>query len=234
MESVRVAVAKGEAEYDIAFAAEIPADCYAFICFMSNDRLAIRTSACRVTGLLSVFNKILPAVSNFGKQTPPDNIGVEAFEFWCPERRPDGENIAMRFSSPIDCFSVENLRTSLYRPVEQPNAWVAEWNDEMPEVSLSWDSGQSVKTIRLYTDTDADHPMESVQWGHFDSRMPFCVKEITICDGQDRILAEIKDNYQTLVTVDLPEAVTLRTLKIRLSKPAPNIPAALFAINIQS
>lgn len=234
LESVRIAVAKGEAEYDIAFAAEIPADCYAFICFMSNDRLAIRTSACRVTGLLSVFNKILPAVSNFGKQTPPDNIGVEAFEFWCPERRPDGENIAMRFSSPIDCFSVENLRTSLYRPVEQPNAWVADWNDEMPEVSLSWDSGQSVKTIRLYTDTDADHPMESVQWGHFDSRMPFCVKEITICDGQDRILAEIKDNYQTLVTVDLPEAVTLRTLKIRLSKPAPNIPAALFAINIQS
>jgi hypothetical protein len=37
-----------------------------------------------MTGILSLFNTVNKAVSNFGRQNAPDDIGVDSFEFWVP------------------------------------------------------------------------------------------------------------------------------------------------------
>lgn len=62
----------------------------------ANDKIRLRMSEMRCTGLLSVFNKFNYAVNNHGFQTPPKGTGLESFEFWCPDRRPAGHNIAMK------------------------------------------------------------------------------------------------------------------------------------------
>ena len=97
---------------------------YVFICFMANPDVSIPMSSEIVSGLTSVFNTVNPAVSNFGRQTPPEDIGVDAFEFWCPKRRPEGKNIALEFSAPLTCFGAENLLNGYFRPYIQPNGWI--------------------------------------------------------------------------------------------------------------
>ena len=184
-----------------------------------------------VTGLVSVFNKILPAVSNWGKQEPPGDIGVEAFEFWCPERRPQGQNIAMHIHPTITCFSKENLKISPYRPVEKPNAWVAALEDKPSTVTLSWSEPKTIKGITLFTDTDWDHPMESVQWGHHDRKMPFCVESVEVSDGQ-KSLVQQSGFYQTKVQLRFPAVIETDYLKLTLGNATDNVPVSLFGIQV--
>jgi len=222
---------EGENEVSLPFTSTIPAACYAFVCFMSNEYVSIQTSQMLVTGLVSVFNKILPAVSNWGKQDPPGDIGVEAFEFWCPERRPQGQNIAMTIHPALDCFSKENLRKSPYRPVDKPNAWVAGPGDGNPIITLTWKEPKEIKGITLFTDTDYDHPMESVQWGHHDSSMPFCVRTYTIKNG-DNVIYMKQDNYQTSNRIVFDEPFYTGTLKIEFESHSSSTLISLFGICI--
>ena len=138
---------------------------YAFICLMKNPEISVPMSGRLVTGLTAVYNYINPAVSNFGKQVPPEGIGVEEFEFWCPKRRPESKNIAMSFAPPLASFNSENLRNSYYRPYIGTNAWVAAFDDARPEVCFKWNGRKQIKTIILYFDTDTDQAMETVQMG---------------------------------------------------------------------
>src|SRR5690606_2673929 len=108
----------------------------------------------RITGVLSVFNHINEAVSNFGKQTPPEDIGVDEFEFWCPQRRPEGQNIAMNIEPGLRCFSPDNLVNGVDRPTTQTNAWVADFQDTDPWIRLEWEAAQGIQKIDLYFDTD--------------------------------------------------------------------------------
>lgn len=70
---------------------------YAFLVIQKNEKVRLHYSDQRVTGILSVFNTVNLAVSNYGKQVPPTDIGVETFEFWVPKRRPNGQNLALKF-----------------------------------------------------------------------------------------------------------------------------------------
>lgn len=232
LETIVVDLKEGENEVSLPFTSSIPAACYAFVCFMRNENTSIQTSQMLITGLVSVFNKIVPAVSNWGKQDPPGDIGVEAFEFWCPERRPQGQNIAMNIFPAITCFSKENLRTSPYRPVEKPNAWMADVNDENPTITLTWKEPKEIKGITLFTDTDYDHPMESVQWGHHDTNMPFCVDHIEVYDNRQTLLKGIEGNYKTKIEIHLDEKIETESLYIKLCKSMKNVPICLFGINI--
>jgi len=97
---------------------------------MSNPDIELKFSTYRITGILSVFNKVVAAVSNWGKQIVTEDNGMEEFEFWCPERRPEGLNIAMKIYPAIKDFGAENLRNTVTRPVYKPNAWVASLEDK--------------------------------------------------------------------------------------------------------
>lgn len=226
LETLVVDLKRGENNVELAFDADIPHTCYAFVCFMRNEHVSIQSSQRLVTGLVAVFNKILPAVSNWGKQEPAEDIGVEAFEFWCPERRPNGQNIAMRISPALACFTKDNLRTSPYRPVEKTNAWVADPEDKEATITISWKEPKEIRGITLFADTDYDHAMESVQWGHWDSQMPFCVESIIVEES------EVSNNYQTRLKVDFQNKIVLDQLKIKLKKVKQNIPSSLFGVQV--
>lgn len=229
----KVTLVKGEQDVEIDFDVAIAEDSYAFVCFMKNPEVDLLFSSHRITGILSVFNKVVPAVSNFGKQIVTEDIGIEEFEFWCPERRPEGHNIAMKISPAITTFGAENLLTTINRPVNRPNAWVAAIDDNKARIVAKWDEPVTINEITLFADTDFDHPMESVQWGHFDNKMPFCADQITVYADQMNIIGNVVDNHQTKIIFRLGRSIITREIIFEISNSTENTAVALFGINVK-
>ncbi|SEW32582.1 FAD-dependent oxidoreductase [Chitinophaga arvensicola] len=203
---------------------------YVFILLHKNPLVKVSRSDKRITGILSVFNTINPAVSNYGKQVAPDGIGIDSFEFWCAQRRPAGQNIALRLEQPLQSFGPANIRNGLARPTTQPNAWVADLNDPEPSLTLAWTTPQQLKKLIFSFDTDFDHPMESVLMQHPENVMPLCVRDYAIFDDKGNKVYEKKGNYQTRNEIDFPETVITSCLTIKTAHPSTNTPAAIFEI----
>jgi hypothetical protein len=203
---------------------------YAFVVFRKHPDIQLHFSRTRITGVLSVFNQINPAVSNFGKQTPPEDIGMDTFEFWCPQRRPAGQNVAMKFKTPLSCFGVENIRNGVARPTNQPNAWVADLSDKNPFLSLSWENPTTIREIILKFDTDFDHPMETVLMGHPENVMPFCIRNYTVYKDGNETIYRKTGNYQTINKIVFDTPVNTRTLTVAVEHPSADVPAAIFEI----
>lgn len=226
----RIPVNKGKHLIKIDFDQSIEADDYVYLMFSGNADVEIGFTEARLTGVLSVFNSKNKAVSNNGKQLPPEGTGVDEFEFWCPQRRPNGQNLAITITKPQHVFGAENLINGIDRPVTQPNAWVAELNDHQPSIKLSWDRAQAIKKIDLWFDSDFDHPMESVLMTHPENVMPFCVQNYVIKNDAGEIIFEQKNNYQTRNQVTFEEEIVTKHLTVELQHPSGKIPAALFAV----
>lgn len=205
-------------------------DHYVFVCFMQNENIRLRSSSDRVSGILTVFNKTNPAVSNYGAQTPPEDIGVEAFEFWCPERRPAGKNLAIDIPEGIALFSAANVRNGINRPTFQPNSWLADNADSDPRLTLTWPEKKTIREIELVFDTDFDHPMENVIYHHPERAMPFCVHAFVICNDRNEAIIRVDDNHHSLQRIVLPEAVITSRLTIHLKGTHGNTPPGLFAV----
>lgn len=212
------------------FDAEMQESAYAFVTFLKNPLVSLHHTEKRITGLLSVFNTINKAVSNYGKQTPPEDIGMDAFEFWCPQRRPEGHNIDFKYPEGLDVFKAANIRNGIDRPVSQPNAWVADWQDAHPQLVLNWAAPQQVREIDIFFDTDYDHPMESVLMTHPETVMPFCVRSYKVKDDKGNVIASCNDNHQTYNRIRLDAAITTSRLTIEVEHPSENVPAAIFAV----
>ncbi|WP_207534412.1 FAD-dependent oxidoreductase [Desertivirga arenae] len=227
-------LAKGLHELELGFDATLGMDGYVFLMFQRNPNVQLGYSEKRVTGILSVFNLVNKAVSNYGKQSPAPNTGVEEFEFWCPQRRPHGQNLAVEVPVPLNVFQASNIKNGVDRPTTRPNAWVADFNDPFPQLELQWDIDQEIKRIELWFDTDFDHPMESVLMTHPEKAMPFCVRNYTILDGLGNELATVTGNFQTSNIVELPSAITTNKLIIKMEHPSEKVPAAIFAVRCYS
>lgn len=208
----------------------IDASQYVYVCFMKNEKISIARSEKRITGILSVFNTINKAVSNYGKQAPTEDIGVDTFEFWTPKRRPEGHNLAFKIDSPIALFSAENIKNGIARPTTRPNAWVADFDDKTPVLSLNWNKEQNISRIEISFDTDFDHPMESVLMTHPENIMPFCVRNYRILDDKNQIIFERKGNYQTRNIINLAKTISTKSLKIVVEHPSKNTPASVFEV----
>lgn len=215
---------------NLTLEATLPEAQYVFLTFLKNSQVKLPYTEERITGLLSVFNGVNKAVSNHGKQLPPVDSGIDEFEFWCPQRRPGGQNIAIQLSEPVKLFDVDNVRNGIDRPVSGPNAWVADPADGTPKVTLSWPGPQSINRIQLVFDTDTDHPMESVLMTHPERVMPFCVRRYRIEDAAGKIVYQKEDNYQTRNTIVFDRPVITDKLTVYVEHPSENIPASLFAI----
>jgi hypothetical protein len=226
-----IAVREGTQTVGFAFEVELPTDCYVFVCFLKNPDVVLANSTKRVTGVLSVFNGTNKAVSNSGRQSPPGDLGVDTFEFWCPQRRPGGHNLAVSFSDPLYVFAADELASGFERPTVRPNAWVADPADAAPEITLEWRSPQTIRKVVLALDTDFDHAMESVLMGHPESVMPFCVRDIALLDGAGRCVAEVIANHHTRVIFELGTPLQTSLLKLRIAHPSTDVPAALFAVH---
>lgn len=220
----------------LAFDVTLDAPRYVFVCLMPNPHVAVHLSDQRVTGVLSVARKFNRAVAKSPRQEPPPGSGLDSFEFWLPQRRPGGKNLALKIEPPLPVFGVENLTNGFARPTHQPNAWVAEFGQDRPALQLTWDRPQTIARVELSFDTDFDHPLESVLMGHPERVMPFCVREVEIVHvghpvpDTGRVLATLSQNHQTRRTLRFSRPVVTDRLEIRLSAPHPHIPAALFEV----
>lgn len=213
----------------LRFNASLSSPSYVFIAFRKNPDIQLHFSPKRITGLLSVFNHINPAVSNYGKQVPPEDIGMDTFEFWCPQRRPEGHNVAIKFRTPLTCFRAENIRNGIARPTTQPNAWIADFHDTNPTLTLSWDEPKTIGEIHLKFDTDFDHPMETVLLGHPETVVPFCIRNYII-QADDTVVYRKSGNYQTINKIVLDKPVTTTRLTITTEHPSADTPAAIFEV----
>lgn len=234
LKTKEIELAEGYQDFILDFEEELKSSTYVFICFLKNENIQLQYSDYRSTGILTVFNKTNPAVSNYGKQSPKEDIGVEEFEFWTPQRRPLGNNIAMKIDGGINLFGVENLLNGIQRPTNQPNAWVTSADDKSPSITISWDEKKNIKEIDLYFDTDFDHPMEQVLITHPERRIPFCVEKYKIVDDNNQIVFEKEGNYQTINRIKFDQKIKSKSLTLILEHPDDNIPAALFEIRCYS
>jgi hypothetical protein len=235
LETQTIPLSAGQAQsVTIRFTTTIEAARYAFVCLMQNPAVKVYTSEQRISGILSVCNTQNPAVSNYGAQAPTQDIGIDAFEFWVPLRRPNGQNLAIRIDPPLDAFAPSQVINGWARPTSGPNAWVAAPDDPAPALTLRWNQPQSIRRIALFFDTDFDHPMESALMGHPENIMPFCVRQYRILDNTGRIVAAHSDNHQTRNTILLEPAISTDRLTIELLTMQASTPAALFSVRCYS
>jgi hypothetical protein len=224
------ALRPGRQEVLLEFGVSFSEECYGFFCFYKNPLVKIGFSAQRITGILSVFNLVNEAVSNYGRQTPPEGIGMEEFEFWCPQRRPEGRNVAMKIKPGLDVFDGANIRNGIARPTVRPNAWVAEPNDPAPAIRLTWKEPRQIRRVVIKFDTDADHPMESVLMAHPETVMPCCVRNFSLRGERGEVLYAVTGNYQTIRVIEFAEPVRTQALTLFVDHPSVDSPAAIFEI----
>lgn len=222
---------KGEQYVDIEFSKGLKEDQYAFLTFLRHEKVQIKGSRQRLTGILSLFNHGNKAVSNTGKQEPPEHLGIDSFEFWTPRRRPEGQNIAMQVSPPLEAYSTDLLLNGFTRPYIQSNAWVASPLEKRPTLTFSWPEPQKISQIHLYFDTDFDHPLESSLMGHPENVIPFCVREYTIRDENGKVLHQAKDNHQSINQINYSPAVELKKFSIEFLSSSADTPSSLFYIH---
>lgn len=216
-------------EVSIDFDVELDTPCYVTIALQTNPDAELALSDTRLTGILSLTHRMNGAVAKAAIQTPPEGIGIDSFEFWLPERRPGGKNFAMRFDPPLKDFGPSNMLTGANRPTNSVNAWLSSFEDRQPWIDLVWDQPRQIDRVVVSLDTDFDHPMESVLFGHTDRHVPFCAKTIWVFDERGELLAHMEDNHQTQVT--LPIQRTVERLRFQFEARDNTVPVSVFRIS---
>ncbi|MET2985600.1 FAD-dependent oxidoreductase [Aureibaculum conchae] len=221
---------------DITFTLEegFSKDCYTYLCFMKNEDVQVQLSEELYPGIITVKQKVNKAVSNFGRQDPPNDVGIDAFDFWTPDRKPAGQNIAMQIEPPIDKFNLENINNLEQRPTSNGyvNAWVSNLNDKSPNVVCRWKKTQKIKQVKLFFDANFDDSLESILLTHKNSEIDTVVKSYKIFDDKNKLVYQCEDNYQTINKIDFEEELETTSLKFLFDKPNINIPVSVFKIAV--
>lgn len=233
LETIKIPVKEGEQFVELHFSAPIPEDQYGFLLLRQNKDIEVQESMSRFTGIESIFNGKNKAVSNNGYQDAPERLGVDSFEFWCPRRRPEGQNIAMEISPALEPYDPVFLKNGFTRPYLKTNAWAADPSEGNAEVVLTWNSPQKISSVTLFFDTDFDNPLESSLRGHPENVIPFCIKEYSIYNDTGIVLYKTNNNHQTINKIDLKRPIETSYLKIQFKRLDIHIPVALFEILVQ-
>lgn len=230
VEALDIPFSEGESRITARFATPVPQDGYHFIKLCEDPSVRVRVSDERLTGVLSATTAFNKAVAKSSVQEPPAGIGIDRFEFWLPKRRPEGRNLAMTFDPPIDRFGPANVIGGPSRPVDAPNAWVADPADPRPELRLTWDSPRGIKRVRIEFDPDWDHPMESVLMTHPEEVVPFMAKDFDLLDADGTILAAVRDHHGAIFEWVSADAVHTHALKL-IVHATHGAPAAVFRLS---
>ncbi|HEY0307810.1 MAG TPA: FAD-dependent oxidoreductase [Acidobacteriaceae bacterium] len=217
-------------EAKIDFAAQLDLSQYYFVVLHKNEALRVYRSNQYVTGVVGLSQTMNAAVAKSVKQSPPAGIGIDTFEFWLPERRPKGMNLAMTIQPPLAAFAAEQVKNGYARPWMGTNAWVADVKDASPALTLRWASPQTIRTMVLSFDTDFDHAMESVLMTHSETVVPFCVQAYRILDANGTVLHEESDNHQTRNVLKFAQPVVAKEVQIQILK-THGAPAAIFEVS---
>lgn len=213
----------------IDFDVQLDVACYVTIALQANPNVEIALTDTRLTGVLSLSHRMNGAVAKAATQVPPEGIGIDSFEFWLPERRPLGKNLAMQFKPPLTAFGPRNVLAGPKRPTLSTNAWLSDLEDRQPWIDLAWDTARYLDHVVVSLDTDFDHPLESVLLGHPERHIPFCAKTIRVFDERGELLAAAEENHQTQVT--FPIHRTVERLRFELEAREPGVPVSVFRIS---
>ena len=226
------ALKKGIQEITFTPDQEISKDCYAYICFMRNQLIDLNLSNERFSGIMTVLQKENRDVSNYGRQEPPSNIGIEAFDFWTPEKQPAGKNVAMTITPALQNFPPTNLANNEVRPTSDgyANCWMAAQSDKSPNLRLSWPSVVKISVLQLFFDCDFDNSLPSVLVTHPYPELPSIIKTYRIFDKHGKLIYEKLDNYQAINKIVLDEPIITDELNIVLDQKDENIPVSVFKI----
>lgn len=157
-------------------------------------------------------------------------VGGEDFPVFSPVRRPKDQNLAFTLDAPVEVFGPENVVNGFIRPLNQPNAWVADFNDSAPALTLEWDEPKTLSRVDVFFDADYDHQMETVLFGHPDNVSPYCVKRWRLRDDQGRVLHECPENHQAQNSVRLMPPVTTRKLILEILEMNGPVPATVMEV----
>lgn len=139
----------------------------------------------------------------------------------------------MTMSPSLECFGTENLTNGYVRPYLMPDAWVSAPEDDTPVLEMNWDKAVEISSVRLFLDTDYDHPMETVQYGHPENEIPFCVSDIRVFDKSGNLLSEVRDNHKTIVDLVFPQSIKSDYLRFEFVRKNPDIPVSVFEIHVK-
>ncbi len=231
LESIEIPLTQGSSRVTAHFQAPIEKDAYYFVKLCEDPSIKVRLSDLRLSGVLCVTTAFNKAVAKSSVQEPPAGIGIDRFEFWLPKRRPQGLNLAMTFDPAIDAFSPANVIGGPARPVNSPNAWVADPTDKNPELQLTWSTPKSIARIQIEFDPDWDHPMESVLMTHPEETVPFLVKDFDLIDEAGYILVEVRDNHSARFVHTFETSISTSKLKLQIHS-THGTPAAVFQIRV--
>lgn len=207
---------------------------YAFVALMKNEKVNVRISDERCSGIMTVQNSFNKAVSNFGKQVPPEDIGIDSFEFWTPERRPKGENLAFKMLPALPVFEIENCFKQDVRPNSngESNVWVADKSDVNPTIELLWEEKTKVQHIKLFFDCDYDHALENNLMQHPEDEIPFVVGDYSIEDDKGNVLKTIQHNFQAINEIKFENPIETQKLTFKFQKKHAHIPVSVFKIAV--
>lgn len=222
-------VTAGDTQVCFDFGVEAP-DGYGFVVLMPAQGVHIRLSDQRLTGVLALSQTFGSRVAKSAVQTPPDDIGIDSFAFWLPERRPGGKNWAMRFDPPLQAYPARSVLEGPDRPVLKANAWVPAADDPAPRLTLSWQQPQTVGRIELSFDGDFDHGMETLLMHHPERVVPFCVASYRLlADGHE--IATVSGNHRTRNEIALDRPVQMRQLTLEIVA-GNGAPPAVFGVRV--
>jgi hypothetical protein len=232
LSSQNIKLSKGENQpVAIDFDVTLERAQYVFVCIMRCEGVSVSASDELVSGVMSLVHRGNKKVASRAVQTPPDGIGFDSFEFWLPQRRPQAKLLAIAFEPPIKPFGVDQLASTYTRPFITSNMWVAAKNDATPTLKLTWQEKQTIRRVVIFFDVDYDHAMETVQYGHPERAMPFCVRSFRLRDAAGTVIREIKDNHQGRVCIDLQEPYETKVLRIEVTA-THGCPAAISRVGV--
>jgi hypothetical protein len=217
LEAIEIPFTEGQSRIEASFSKPIEREGYHFIMLHQQPAVQVRVSDERVTGVLAVTNSCNKAVATSSRQSPPDDIGIESFEFWLPQRRPEGRNLAMSIDPPLDVFGPDNVTRGPARPTSTVNAWVADPEDPRPELTLTWPKPVRIARVIIEFDPDWDHPLESVLMTHPEEVVPFMVKDFDLLGDAGSSIIEVRNHHGARFEHVLADAVTTKQLVLQIS-----------------
>ncbi|WP_437202167.1 FAD-dependent oxidoreductase [Planctomicrobium sp. SH664] len=217
---------------EVDFGIQMENETYVTVCLFGTPEIKVALSDLRVSGILSLSHRANSKVATQAVQRPPADSGLDELEFWLPERRPKGKNLALQFDPPLNLFDARRLAYGAERPTTSANCWAAEIDDLRPWVEFAWPREQSIGSATICLDNDFDHPLESVLMGNPEPVMPFCLPEITATTADGRVLARATENHLTRVTFRWDPPVCTRGLRFQFARNDSGAPAAVFRIRL--
>lgn len=234
IESKVYVLKQGLQEINYTLSEDLPENSYIYLCILKNDKVEIPFSTEHFIGLLTLYQKETPVVSNYGKQNPPKGIGIESFDFWTPDKKSGGKNLAIQMDPPIQNFPILNIKNNYLRPTADgfSNVWQAQLADVQPKLRITWPTKQKITVIKLFFDCDYDNALPCVLVSHPYSEIPSLVGEYKIYDANNNLIHKTINNYQAINEIEFKNPIHTDKLTITFTKKDKNYPIAVYKVAI--